>query len=69
MKLQAGRAFGLLLVADGAAALVRPRKYLRSLETGTPLIDDIFDYFSHKPEVTRGVSVLEVTLGFWLLLR
>ena len=63
------RAFGLILLADGGAALVSPRQYLRQLQTGTPLIDDLLEYFAQNPELTRNLSLLEIVAGLWFTLR
>ena len=64
-----GRAVGIVLLVDGISAMVAPTDYLRRLETGTPLVDDVLDYFAENPEVTRGVALLEIGLGTWLALR
>ncbi len=63
------RFFGLLLIGDGINALSAPREYLRQLQTGTPLIDDLLEFFAQQPELTREVSVAEIALGAWLVFR
>lgn len=63
------RLLGIVLVADGAAALSSPRAYLQSLEKGTPIIDDLLEFFAENPDLTRKISVFEIGLGLWLTLR
>lgn len=63
------RALGLLMLTDGVAALIAPRTYLRKLETGTPLMDDLLEYFAQHSRETRAVAAGEVALGLWLTFR
>jgi hypothetical protein len=63
------RSLGLVMVLDGVSALVAPREYPRQLETGFPIIDDVLEYFAERPDLTRGVSVGEIALGAWLIVR
>ncbi|MGA8029492.1 MAG: hypothetical protein WB992_20310 [Bryobacteraceae bacterium] len=62
------RAVGLLLLADGIRAFARPAQYSRSFQFGSPLIDDILDYFAENPRLIRNFSVVEMTIGAWLAL-
>jgi hypothetical protein len=62
------RAVGVVLLVDGISALISPTNYLRKLETGTPLIDDLLDYCAENPDITRGFALLEASLGAWLTL-
>ena len=63
------RSLGLMMVLDGVSALISPREYPLELETGLPVIDDVLEYFSERPKLTRGVSVAEIALGAWLIVR
>lgn len=63
------RSLGLMMVLDGVSALISPREYPRQLEIGLPVIDDVLEYFAERPELTRGVSVAEIALGAWLIVR
>jgi hypothetical protein len=60
---------GLLLIVDGVSALIAPRTYLRELKRAIPVMDDLLEYFAEHPEMTRGVSLSEIILGAWLLVR
>jgi hypothetical protein len=61
--------FGIVLLVDGAAALSSPRAYLRSLEKGTPIIDDLLEFFAENPDLTRKFSILEIAAGLWFTFR
>jgi len=63
------RSLGLMMVLDGVSALISPRDYPRELEIGLPVIDDVLEYFAQRPELTRGVSLGEIVLGAWLIVR
>lgn len=70
MKLRPfSRLFGIVLLADGTAALSSPRSYLRSLQKGTPIIDDLLELFAQNPDLTRGFSLVEIIAGAWLTFR
>lgn len=70
MKLRPfSRLLGLAMLADGAAALSAPRTYLRNLEKGTPIIDDLLEFFAENPDLTRKFAIVEVGLGLWLTFR
>lgn len=60
------RALGMLLLLDGTLALISPTEYLRKLELGNPLIDDVLDYLADNPTLTRRLSVGEIAIGVWL---
>jgi hypothetical protein len=62
------RSMGLLLLIDAGRAFLSPGEYPRRLQIGSPLIDDILDYFAENPELTRKVSIVEAALGLWLAL-
>jgi hypothetical protein len=62
------RSLGLLLLTDGIRAFAAPEQYVRKLERGTPLIDDILEYFAENPRLTRGFSLTEMAIGLWLTL-
>ncbi len=70
MKLRPiSRTIGAVILADGICAMVSPTNYTRRLETGTPIIDDLLEYFAENPDMTRGFSILEIALGAWLTFR
>ena len=56
----------MLLLVDGTLAFTYPTKYLRKLEIGNPLIDDVLDYLADNPKLTRQLSVGEIAIGLWL---
>ena len=60
------RSIGILLLIDGIRAFLAPSEYARRLEFGTPLIDDILEYFAENPELTRKFSMAEIAMGAWL---
>lgn len=61
------RSLGILLVADGIRALAAPEAYARRLQTGTPLIDDLLEYFAENRRLTVSFSVAEMAMGLWLV--
>ncbi len=63
------RSIGLLLLFDGAGGFLSPTEYPRRLQFGPPLFDDILDYFAENPNLTRKLSLAEIALGLWLILR
>ena len=70
MKLRPfSRLFGIVLLADGASALSAPRRYLRNLQNGTPIIDDLLEFFAENPELTRKFATAEIVAGLWLTFR
>lgn len=54
------------MLVDGARAFLSPTEYPRSFQFGNPLIDDILDYFSENPALTRKFAAIEFALGLWL---
>jgi hypothetical protein len=60
------RTIGVLALVDGIGTLVSPQGYLRRLETGAPMVDDILDYLADNPDLARKISVLEIAFGAWL---
>ena len=63
------RILGVAMLADGIGALISPRDYPRRLQTGTPMIDDLLEFFAENPDMTRGFSIVEIAIGAWLTLR
>ena len=63
------KTIGYLMVADGLAALIAPRDYIRKLEFGNSLVNDLLEYFAERPELTRGFSVSEIAIGLFLALK
>ena len=61
------KTFGLVLVVDGLSAVMAPRKYLRNLQEGTPLVDDLLELLAERPDVARVLSAAEVLIGSWLV--
>lgn len=62
------RSLGLLLIGDGIRALLAPQQYVRRLQGGTPLIDDILEYFAENRRLTLSFSITEIAIGLWLTL-
>ncbi len=70
MKLRPlSRLFGIILLADGVAALNAPREYTRGLEKGTPIVDDLLELLADNPDLVRKFSMLEIVAGLYLTLR
>jgi hypothetical protein len=67
MKSSLRTALGLALLVDGGAALFRPRKYLRGLKSGAPIIDDTLEFFAERPDLATKVAALEVVVGVCVL--
>lgn len=61
------RVSGIALITDGVAALLKPRVYLRDLKSGTPLVDDVLEFFAQRPDLATKAAALEVVIGFSLL--
>ncbi len=64
-----GKWFACALIGDGIAGLLWPQRYLRSLEVGPRVFQELMEGFAQRPELTRAVSISEIALGSWLLLR
>lgn len=60
------RSLGLMLLGDGVRAFAAPQKYVRGLQRGTPLFDDILEYLAENPRFTVSFSVTEIAIGLWL---
>jgi hypothetical protein len=60
---------GWLLIGDGAAGLITPKRYLRALEVGPQPIQNFFELFAQRPKLTRAVCIGEIALGSWLAAR
>ncbi len=63
------KTLGLVLVVDGLSAVLAPRKYLRTLQDGVPLVDDLLELLAERPDVARGLSAAEILIGAWLVVR
>ena len=63
------RSLGLMLLVDGIRAFRAPEIYARKLQRGTPLVDDILEYFAENPHLTVRFSLAEIALGLWLILK
>ncbi|MDQ2843120.1 MAG: hypothetical protein M3Y72_19190 [Acidobacteriota bacterium] len=60
---------GLFLLYDGVRGLLSPAGYRRHWQTGILTLDDMFDYASERPELTRKLALFEISAGIWLTLR
>ncbi len=60
---------GLVMVGDGLAGLIWPREYLRKLEVGPKVINDLLETFAERPRLTRALCAIEVGLGAWIFTR
>lgn len=63
------KTLGLVLVLDGLSAALAPRRYLRTLQDGVPLVDDLLELLAERPDVARGLSAAEILIGSWLVVR
>jgi hypothetical protein len=61
--------FACALIGDGVMGVVMPRRYLRDLEAGPKPLRRFLDQFARRPELTRAISISEVVLGAWILIR
>ncbi|MBV8812342.1 MAG: hypothetical protein JO033_27035 [Acidobacteriaceae bacterium] len=68
MKKAARISIGALFIVDGIGAFLSPTEYPRRLQAGAPMIDDMLDYFSERPELTRRIATAEIAIGLWLVL-
>ena len=62
------RSFGLILLADGARAVVSPGQHARRLQVGSALIDDILDYVAENRPLARKLGFGEMAIGLFLTL-
>ena len=58
---------GFLLVGDGLAGIIWPRRYLRFLEVGPSPLRKTLEAFAERPRLTRVACIAEVGLGIWLI--
>lgn len=61
--------FACALIGDGVMGTVMPRRYLQDLEAGPKRLRRFLDQFVRRPELTRAISISEVVLGAWILIR
>ncbi len=60
---------GVLLVGDGVAGLIWPRRYLRFLKVGPSPIHKTLEAFAERPALTRAACIAEVGIGVWMIAR
>lgn len=60
---------GFLLIGDGLAGLIWPRRYLRFLEAGPAPIRQTLEAFAERPRLTRAACVAEISLGIWMVVK
>ena len=60
---------GLVMIGDGLAGLVWPREYLRKLEIGPKVMNDVLEACAERPTLTRVLCVAEMALGAWIFAR
>ncbi|HEY7302800.1 MAG TPA: hypothetical protein VH601_01695 [Bryobacteraceae bacterium] len=63
------RSIGFFLLLDGIGALWAPAEYVRRLELGNPLIDDMLEYLAENPSLVRKFKIAEIAMGLWWVLR
>lgn len=61
--------FACALIGDGVMGATSPRRYLRELEVGPKPVRKFLDQFARRPELTRAISIGEIVLGVWILIR
>lgn len=57
------------MVGDGVAGLLWPREYLRKLQVGPKLMNDMLEACVQRPGLTRALCLAEVALGAWIFSR
>lgn len=60
---------GYLLVGDGLAGLIWPRRYLRFLKAGPAPIRQTLEAFAEKPQLTRAACIAEIGIGIWMVAK
>jgi len=60
---------GMLLIGDGIAAALEPRRHARLWLGGPRGWRRAMRYFARTPELTRCVGMAEAGLGLWLTHR
>jgi len=63
------RSIGFLLLADGIGALFTPSDYVRKLQFGNALADDLLEYLAENPKLICRIKLVEIAVGIWLVLR
>lgn len=58
-----------MLVADGVAGLIWPRRYTRLFEIGPEPLRVVIEAMAERPRLTRAACAAEIALGFWLAVR
>ena len=61
--------FACALIGDGVMGTMSPCRYLRELEVGPRPVRKFLDQFARRPELTRAISISEIVLGAWILIR
>lgn len=59
----------MLLIGDGAVAIIAPRRLSRFLQAGPEPYQRTLDAFIERPGMTRLLSAGQVAFGIWLALR
>lgn len=57
------------MIGDGLAGLIWPREYLRKLQIGPRLLNELLEGCAQRPDLTRALCVVEVALGAWIFVR
>jgi hypothetical protein len=60
---------GVLLIGDGVAGLIWPRRYLRFLQAGPSGFRNTLEAFAQRPTLTRAACVAEVGIGIWMIAK
>jgi hypothetical protein len=60
---------GAVMIGDGLAGLIWPREYLRKLQIGPRLLNEVLEACAQRPDLTRALCVAEVALGAWIFVR
>ncbi len=57
------------MVGDGIAGFIWPREYLRKLQVGPKVVNNVLEACAQRPQMTRALCALEVALGAWIFIR
>ena len=59
----------ILIVGDGAIALVSPREHSLLWEVGPEGVRKVARYFAENPNHLRLIGTAQIALGLWIALR
>lgn len=66
MKQRFMEILGLMMIGDGVASLMAPRRHSLLWKTGPKPWKKTIDAFANHPAMTRGFGIVETMCGMWL---